>query len=271
MLAGCETEPDDPTYTVWTFTLSYSEYSQSFPAVTDGKYGRMDITTSEFNSLSRPNQNRRNWTKDQIYNWFIGIGFSSTLANQETAWLIYTIDHEYDNEINNYVYNGVWDSAILPYYYNDKIFKIGLSNVYFNVPYDKKYTYFTVSVNIYEENISINNIQINSCEIMIDDYVIIFENKDIKNNVYQYQSHSANNINMKHYQIIFSKSVTTKEFNKKIKDKVKKSENPLFVWVKIDLNYDENDVPINWVNMMRLNTRFVCTWYTPANLWGWRE
>jgi hypothetical protein len=75
---------------------------------------------------------------------------------------------------------------------------------------------------------------------------------------------------MKNYQIIFSKNITTKEFNKEIKNKVKESKEPLFAWVKIDLNYNENDVLMNWVGMTRLNIRFVRTWHTPANLWGWR-
>jgi len=95
ILTGCEdepekTEPEVTKYTVYTFTLTYSEYSQKFPALTDGNYGRMEITNSEFNSfpLGHPDQNKHNWTEDQIYNWFIGIGFSNSLANQQKAYLI---------------------------------------------------------------------------------------------------------------------------------------------------------------------------------------
>jgi len=73
---------------------------------------------------------------------------------------------------------------------------------------------------------------------------------------------------LKKYYIGFSKKITTKEFNKDIKNKIKKSNNPLFAWVKIDLNYEENDKLLSWVNMNSLNIRFVRTWYTPANLWG---
>ena len=94
ILTGCENEPEpvpqETKYTVYTFTVTYSEYSQKFPALTDGNFGRMEITNSDFNSfpLGLPDQNKRNWTENQIYNWFIGIGFSNSLANQQKAWLI---------------------------------------------------------------------------------------------------------------------------------------------------------------------------------------
>jgi len=94
LLTGCPQEPSETTYTVWTASTSYSEYSKKFPALTltDGYYGRLEITKSELNSLPLSNYTKNKWTEDQIYDWFIGRGFPITLANQEKAWLI-TIDH----------------------------------------------------------------------------------------------------------------------------------------------------------------------------------
>jgi hypothetical protein len=86
LLIGCKTEPDEPTYTVWTDSGPASQ----IPSLNDGKYIRMELTNSEFNEMSSSltNDYKHIWTEDQIYNWFIGRGFSYYEARQETAWLI---------------------------------------------------------------------------------------------------------------------------------------------------------------------------------------
>jgi hypothetical protein len=90
MFAGCEMEPDDPTYTVWTDSAPASE----FPGLNDGYYIRYEFTTSEWNSIksSLTNEGKYNWTESEIKKWFIGRGFGNSEANQETSWLI-TINH----------------------------------------------------------------------------------------------------------------------------------------------------------------------------------
>jgi len=99
LLTGCKQEPPDSTtgtITVWTDTSSYSEYSARFPTLTldTGTYGRLEITDSEWDSIKQflTNEDKYNWTEDQIYNWFIGAGFSDTLAHQEKEWLM-SINH----------------------------------------------------------------------------------------------------------------------------------------------------------------------------------
>jgi hypothetical protein len=94
MLAGCETEPDEPTYTIWTDTVSNSEYSSVFGSLSDGKYIRYEFTTSEWNSIkqSLTNEGKYNWTESEIKKWFIGRGFGNSEANKETSWLM-TINH----------------------------------------------------------------------------------------------------------------------------------------------------------------------------------
>ena len=93
ILIGCSNDVE-PTFTVWTETTSYAEFQSVFGPLNDGFYIRIELTVAEFN-LIRPdlsNEFRRNWTEDQIFNWFIGRGFGHTEARQETSWLL-TINH----------------------------------------------------------------------------------------------------------------------------------------------------------------------------------
>jgi len=94
MLTGCKTDVDAPTYTVWTDTVTYSEFTTGFPAITleDGYYIRVEFTNPEWSEISPSltDEGKNSWTEYQIKNWFIGCGFGNTEANQETAWLITT-------------------------------------------------------------------------------------------------------------------------------------------------------------------------------------
>jgi hypothetical protein len=96
IIIGCsDPEPEqDPTYTVWTDLITYTEYYNAFGSLSDGHYIRYEFTSSEWNSISPSltSEGRNNWTESQIKNWFIGRGFINSEANQETAWLM-TINH----------------------------------------------------------------------------------------------------------------------------------------------------------------------------------
>jgi hypothetical protein len=82
----------DPTYAVWTDTVSYSEYSNTFGTLNDGYYRKIEVFDAEFNSMSLPNEYKHNWTENEVYNWFLGRGFISSEANEIKAWVI-TINH----------------------------------------------------------------------------------------------------------------------------------------------------------------------------------
>jgi hypothetical protein len=100
ILAACPQPTDsdstdiDPTYAVWTDYVAYTEFQAAFDVATlqDDHYVRIEITDAKFNQMSPPNEYKQNWTKNRIYDWFIGRGFGYDEANRETAWLI-TINH----------------------------------------------------------------------------------------------------------------------------------------------------------------------------------
>jgi len=94
---GCDldsNDPSDPTYTVWTDVVTYSEYQSLFGTLGDGYYVRYQFTSSEWNAISPSltSEGRFNWTENQIKQWFIGRGFGNYEATQQTAWLM-TINH----------------------------------------------------------------------------------------------------------------------------------------------------------------------------------
>jgi hypothetical protein len=93
ILAGCDTDVD-PTYTVWTDVVSYSEYSSAFGSLGDGYYIHYELSSSEWNAISSSltNEGKFNWTEGEINKWFTGRGFGNSEANRETSWLM-TINH----------------------------------------------------------------------------------------------------------------------------------------------------------------------------------
>jgi len=58
----------------------------------DGYYVRQEWTDAQFSQMASYliDENRHDWTEDQIYDWFIGRGFGGALANQEKSWLMTT-------------------------------------------------------------------------------------------------------------------------------------------------------------------------------------
>jgi len=48
IFTGCKRELDDPTYTVWTDTVTYSEFANAFQTtLNDGNYVRLEFTNSQ--------------------------------------------------------------------------------------------------------------------------------------------------------------------------------------------------------------------------------
>jgi hypothetical protein len=89
LLIGCETEPDDPTYTVWTGTFNFSgSYESEFGGLYDGNYLHFELSNSEFEQRKSFFNSSNVWTEDQIYSYLIGLNFSSDIAKKESSWLV---------------------------------------------------------------------------------------------------------------------------------------------------------------------------------------
>jgi hypothetical protein len=179
--------------------------------------------------------------------------------------------HEFDDERKYYAYNGIWNDKLLPYYYDNKLFFVNLSSeVYFNVPSDSQirnnYNYFTVFFYISSKE-TIDNININICEIEFENYIINFYNDDLKYYIYQTYNENSNLIN---YEIIFSKRINKNDYNKNIKNIIKNSTERKYIFIKMDINYSENGDIKYWADTIKLNAIHYENWYTPANLWGWK-
>jgi hypothetical protein len=83
---------NDVKYTVWTRTLSYSEYSSGvFKNFTmdSGEYYRAGLDSSNWDILSdfRNSSSKQSMTETQIKNWLKGNGFSDNIATEQTTWL----------------------------------------------------------------------------------------------------------------------------------------------------------------------------------------
>ena len=89
-LTDCPQEPSEKTYTVWVSTESYSEYASVFGTLNDGYYRKIEMFSGEINYSALPNEYKRDWTEEDIYNWLYGRGFISSEAKELTAWIVST-------------------------------------------------------------------------------------------------------------------------------------------------------------------------------------
>ena len=89
LLNGCKMN-SDTTYTVWVWTESYSSYASEFGSLNDGAYRRIEMFSGEINYSLLPNEFRRVWKENDIYNWLHGRGFISSEASEVTSWIVST-------------------------------------------------------------------------------------------------------------------------------------------------------------------------------------
>jgi hypothetical protein len=104
LFESCTKEETEPTYTVWTYSISYSDYPGTLD---DRNYIQVELTNSEFSDFSKTltAEHKHIWTENQIYNWFIGRDFISYEANQKTAWIITTNHGMLTSRSGNTVYS----------------------------------------------------------------------------------------------------------------------------------------------------------------------
>lgn len=85
----------DDKYTVWTETVTYSEYYQAFgTSLDDGYYKRFELTDDQWNTVSKnlTSEGKHRWSESEIKKWLIGNGFGDSEATKESSWLT-TVDH----------------------------------------------------------------------------------------------------------------------------------------------------------------------------------
>lgn len=104
LFVGCSKKESEPTYTVWTNSIAYSEYPGTLD---DGYYIQVELTNVQFTDLSKTlsENNKHIWTEEQIYDWFIGRDFFSDEATQKTAWITTTNHGMITTRSGNTVYN----------------------------------------------------------------------------------------------------------------------------------------------------------------------
>ena len=92
-ILSCATNTEK-TYTVWTGSMTYTQFSSQIGQLSDGYYVKVPISNEEWkNSFSDlGNDGKHNWTREEINDWFIGHNFGVNEANENTSWLI-TEDH----------------------------------------------------------------------------------------------------------------------------------------------------------------------------------
>lgn len=94
LLPSCKDKGEE-TYTVWTETITYSEFQTAFQTtLNDGYYVRVELTREQW-ELIGPNlgsEGRHKWDEATIKKWLISNGFGESEANKESSWFA-LIDH----------------------------------------------------------------------------------------------------------------------------------------------------------------------------------
>lgn len=85
----------DEKYTVWTASISYSEYLNIFgSSLDDGNYIRFELTNEKWEIYSQMmgSENKHRRSEEEIKKWLVGEGFGDSEATKESSWLT-TVDH----------------------------------------------------------------------------------------------------------------------------------------------------------------------------------
>ena len=91
LLSNCDLNPSETKYSVWTEKVTYSQFSNIFGTLNDDTLTKITLTESQFISLNLSNNLRKNWTEDEIFNWFYYDMFLTlSQSNELKNWLINT-------------------------------------------------------------------------------------------------------------------------------------------------------------------------------------
>jgi hypothetical protein len=123
---------------------------------------------------------------------------------------------------------------------------------------------FKIDVSIYSEK-GIDNIKINNCEIIFNNFSVIFNENELINGTTR-TSTNSNKPYLRNY-IIVEKEIDVKTIDNYL-DKIKNGSIQNSVILNIDIDYEENGETKNWGNSTKYFIDIGRTTYTPKNLWG---
>jgi hypothetical protein len=166
--------------------------------------------------------------------------------------------NSYDDSVN---YN------ISPFEYDDKAFLVAIKGTYDYASSlfwlkDKDFI-MKMDASIYSEK-KIENISINSCEIIFEEFTVEFDNTEL-NNCITGTSTNQRLPYLRNYVLI------EKRIDGKTITGYKKKNNNIdrrFILANIDVQYEENGEAKNWVHTTKFYIRTGRVNYTPENLWG---
>ncbi|MCQ2592307.1 MAG: hypothetical protein MJ188_05940 [Treponema sp.] len=97
IFSACLLGPQDTeeTYTVWTESVTYSEFSSIFGDIlNDGMYIKLEFDSYDWEKISSSlsTEEYHIWSKEIIKTWLIGRGFGDYESTKESSWFA-TIEH----------------------------------------------------------------------------------------------------------------------------------------------------------------------------------
>ncbi|MDR1348181.1 MAG: hypothetical protein LBJ63_07125 [Prevotellaceae bacterium] len=121
--------------------------------------------------------------------------------------------------------------------------------------------YLNLFIEIFSKE-ELDNIVMNSCNLIIGDYTMDF-NCDLENNYHIKYVHATDMLRIQN-EFLLTKSIKRNE----LKNRIKNINDIHFVTIMVDLDYFENGEQKNWVNTTRLNLNVERQEYNSANSWG---
>jgi hypothetical protein len=181
---------------------------------------------------------------------------------------------------NGNLYDDYKYTSISPINHDNKAFLVVIRNPgYIGTSYAYSSTLFwlkdksfriAIEVNIYSKE-KIDNLIINSCEIIYDNFSIELNDLELSNYVSGYTVSTRLNPDTETYirnYALIEKDIDSKTMNDYIKRNILNNENIQFLSINIDITYDENGEGKNWNNSTKYFMNKSRESYTPKNMWG---
>jgi hypothetical protein len=174
-----------------------------------------------------------------------------------------TFEHENKKEIADFYTNGISNDNILQFYEDNKIIYMDLRRIDWQntLLWGSDIIYLNLFIEIFSKE-ELDNIVMNSCNLIIGDYMMDF-NCDLENNYHIKYVHATDMLSIQN-EFILTKAIKRSE----LKNRIKNINGIHFVTITVDLDYFENGEQKNWINTTRLNLNVERQEYNSDNSWG---